>query len=478
LPFTSCHNVRQRSLPSDTLWFTIEQTAPGYPTPWNYGKTWTHDTSVPYPYLNRKLSGTQITESDGNLWPPRKQKGEPIGDHGSEFYTRKTMILNERLPFTVIYMEPDANLFGDHPYRYRRFGNDWIANAFGDGTLANCNRGTQWWMDKIVPAFDDQSSTRSALNVKGSIAIAAVSPSNQIANAASAVGELLQDVPSIPGVSLWKSRLKALEVVARSADEFLNLEFGILPTISDMKSFVKATHKLERRYRQFLRDAGRNVRREYVFPEDKATTTSILNGIASPVMARSTDPTDYVKWGYPNAFARCLPVWSTNRARTLERRIWFKGAFTYHLPHWFDSQSDIDRQRLKAQLIYGAKPDLNTMWQLAPWSWAVDWFSDAGALVKNLQALITYGTILRYGYVMEETIVTDVYSAGPITFVPTGDDALRIPKPWPVPRSVTLKSIVRKRIQANPFGFGVSWEGLSPVQLAITTALGITRVVR
>lgn len=127
--------------------------------------------------------------------------------------------------------------------------------------------------------------------------------------------------------------------------------------------------------------------------------------------------------------------------------------------------------------LLGAQPDLNTLWNLAPWSWAVDWFSNTGALVKNLQALISYGTVLRYGYIMEETSVTDTYSARPDAYVPekyTGT----FTKPWPAITPVVLRTTVKKRVKANPFGFGVAWEGLSPTQLAITAALGITRVVK
>jgi len=39
------------------------------------------------------------------------------------------------------------------------------------------------------------------------------------------------------------------------------------------------------------------------------------------------------------------------------------------------------------------------------------------------------------------------------------------------------KTVHKSRFPANPFGFGVGWEGLSPTQLAITAALGITRAL-
>jgi hypothetical protein len=37
--------------------------------------------------------------------------------------------------------------------------------------------------------------------------------------------------------------------------------------------------------------------------------------------------------------------------------------------------------------------------------------------------------------------------------------------------------VTKRRTEANPFGFGVSWKGLSPFQLSIAAALGISRLL-
>jgi len=47
--------------------------------------------------------------------------------------------------------------------------------------------------------------------------------------------------------------------------------------------------------------------------------------------------------------------------------------------------------------------------------------------------------------------------------------------PGVTPSDVTFVTETKKRIRANPFGFGVSWDGLSPFQASIAAALGITR---
>ncbi|DAD52181.1 maturation protein [ssRNA phage Zoerhiza.4_16] len=429
--------------------------------------------------VNVALDGTQITESDGNLWPP--PKGSPLEDRGSEFFTQKKEVVNTKFPYQVLNFKGNG-----YTADCRLLGNLMMANCFDSNAVD-------------PPGFDgrqppplkwsfppDLSSSRSALEVKGAIAVAACAPTNQIAQVASFVGELLQDVPKIPGIALWESRLRAIAALAATGDEFLNFIFGIKPTLGDMGDFLKAVHKVDKRVDQFIRDSGRTVRRNFHFPEDVTVDEVVLPHRYSPVgSARNqiTSPPEnnFATNFFAQNFGNGHPCRETIRTRTTKRKIWFSGAFTYHLPGGYDSHSQMDRRKLMAEL-FGARPDLNTLWQLTPWSWAVDWVLDTGAFVKNLQSHIRYGQVMRYGYVMEETTTTDTYSAGRICS--TVSDSAFIPpsKPYyavlPPISDVSFRITTKKRIQANPFGFGVSWDGLSTIQQAIVAALGITRAVR
>lgn len=419
------------------------------------------------------LGGTQITESDGNRWPP--PQGKDFVDCGSEFYSLKKECLTSKLRYSDIKVSGYPN----DPRDKRVEGTIMIANAFGSTISAYCASGPNPHSKSILKLDfpPDLSSSRSALNVKGQIAIAACAPANQIANAASAVGELIRDMPAIPGASLWKSRLRAAEVLAKSAGEFLNVVFGVLPTVSDMVQFYTGVHKVDKTVDQFIRDSGRVVRRSFVFPTERTeetTDVSTLGGANSysPIGASSDINPLY------SGLSPSLPVYKTMRKRVIEREVWFSGAFTYYLPDWFETSSRSDRMRLTAKLL-GAEPDLNTLWQLAPWSWAVDWTLNAGTWIKSLQALLSYGTVLRYGYVMEKTTITDTFFAGDVVRGQTpGFESTYTSRPFPAVQAITLRTTVKKRVQANPFGFGVSWDGLSNIQRAIVAALGITRVVR
>lgn len=412
------------------------------------------------------LGGTQITESDGNRWPPPKEG--PFTDCGSEFFTQKREVIPSKYPYRIYHWKRTTDA------RPLRMEGTLIANAFkvqnsvnyiGQPTLP-----LQW---NFPP---DLSSSRQALEAKGATAIALCSPDNRIAQVATAAGELLQRVPSVPGASLWKSRLQGLRAVAALGDEFLNVVFGVQPTVDEVLDFVKATDRFDEMLEQFIRDSGRVVRRSYHFPKEVSVTETVLNQTYSPMGSAKAVATPYGANWFNLWYGRTHPGYETIRKRTVERETWFSGAFTYHLPHDFDSRDIGDRRRLTARLL-GAKPDLNTLWQLTPWSWAVDWVSNASQFVENLQSYLDYGTILRYGYVMEKTTVTDTYSAGATAWLPNPSDGGPNP-PHPVVSPVTLRVTTKKRIQANPFGFGFSWEGLSSTQQAILAALGITRTVR
>jgi hypothetical protein len=417
------------------------------------------------------MNGTQVTESDGNPWPPRK--GAKFEDRGSEFFSQKyEIIYGGRLPFVILL--PKNAPFGESDvtptsWVYRDTYNS-VANFLAS---VDNSTGLQKPVLPLRPDWpSDQSSSRGQLEAKGAVAISNCAPGNPIAQAATAIGELMQDVPQVPGAHLWENRLKALGTVAL-AGEFLNYQFGIAPTLGDMSDFLKAVHKVDRLVDQFIRDSGRIVRRSFHFPKESSTTETVIPNRISPAGLYKTTTGLMTHIELANRGA-AIPWHETTRRRTVERETWFSGAFTYHLPRGYDNHSKGDRRRLMAE-FFGAKPDLTTLWNLAPWSWATDWFADTGALIKNLQSKISYGTVMPYGYVMEKTTVTDTFSAGKVrNFAYPG----AIPAPYPSVPDISLRVTTKKRIQANPFGFGLTWDGLSTTQKAIAAALGITRVVR
>jgi len=157
------------------------------------------------------------------------------------------------------------------------------------------------------------------------------------------------------------------------------------------------------------------------------------------------------------------------RLHTTYRQVWFSGAFTYHLPTGFHSRNQLVSLATKARTLLGVDLTPEVLWNAAPWSWAVDWFSNAGDVLSNYSDWATDGLVMKYGYVMEHSSVRDrYYMDGPGRYKTTFP---KLDRPSPIDAWVETK----QRVVASPFGFGTSWTGMTPRQLSIAAALGFTR---
>jgi len=381
-----------------------------------------------------KLEGSEITRSEGHPFASRKG----LSNVGGPFYNKKTYIASEipSLGYAYSYWVNGpgqaVNVFQTRDYSgpMLAFGPDNASGQF------------------VFPPSAESSDI--ALNALGATAIARCKPDNSIASLGSSIGEIMTGgLPHLVGSQSWKERsLKA----KNAGSEYLNVQFGWVPLVSDINNFVSAVRQFDTVMKQYERDAGRLVRRRYEFPIVKSEDEVIVNGAPAWVLGSGGN------------------VAATSGTRTLRKRVtkqqWFSGAFTYHLPSGYDSRNALDRYRLYADKFVGLNASPETLWELAPWSWAVDWFSNAGDVISNVDSFAIDGQVLVYGYMMEHTITEYTYSMSGVR-----DSANKELNVSPV----TLVTETKKRVGASPYGFGVSWDGLSPFQISILTALGITR---
>jgi hypothetical protein len=298
-------------------------------------------------------------------------------------------------------------------------------------------------------------SSDADLDKKGAIAISRCKPTNSVADLSTFLGELMKEgLPSLVGSQSWKARTAAERRKALGG-EYLNVQFGIAPILSEISSVAEAIKKSDKILSQYERDAGRNVRRRYVFPVEKSRSESLYlaNGTLNWADAGITTAR--------NGFRGSVYL-----LREIERRTWFSGCFTYYLPTGYESRNGISKLAAQADRLFGLKPGPETLWNLAPWSWAVDWFSNTGDVISNLEDFKLHGLVMRYGYIMEHTIVRDTYN-----FVLDTNFGVLRPKVSPV----VLVTETKKRRAANPFGFGLTWDGISTFQASIAAALGISR---
>jgi len=305
-----------------------------------------------------------------------------------------------------------------------------------------------------------------------------ISEMNPFAAKASLLSTLLELVRGdIPG--LLKSlrshfslitRLKASGVKKAGktlGDEYLNITFGWAPIIRDVEAAIKVLTKLDR----------------LLFPSDSSRRSVDRN-----VSTRGATFTGSTPLSIGNAFAQQTtggPYWainsySSNRAPTNEVQVAATGEisvlenYTVRTTARFNTtarpsmtnNSHLDR----AIDLLGLELTPEVIWELTPWSWLIDWFSNMGTVVGNLTTLGLSNVILNYAY-STHRLVSRVGMVCKPTIVSTGNGA----------RSSTgyfsyLYEIDHKaRIAASPFGFDVSLGALSAGQWGILTALGLAR---
>lgn len=393
------------------------------------------------PTINSRVLGRQVTASEGHLWDAAS--GYQGDDVGGPFETTRRYLSFDR--------------YGQNPVRVEdipKYSMEVQPQAGGGYRFRGHLHPTSLSVASAWPL--PEPSSNSTLMALGAKAIAITKPTNSIADLSVSLAEVFREgLPSAPGRTLWKERADK----ARGAgSEYLNAQFGWLPLVSEIENVTKAIRDGDKLWKQFERDAGKLVRRRFEYPVSYSGPQEVSGGGG--------------RYPFPTPNTYFYPLGYTggdyHRTRYKRQRQWFSGAFTYYLPNK-DSSSAIARMdyaATKARFLYGITLDPEVLWNLTPWSWAADWFVNTGDVISNLTDFATDGLVLRYGYMMEETIVSDQHTLSGLRWSSSGG-----------PGSLTIYCVTKtlKRIRATPYGFGLTFDGFSPRQLAILAALGITR---
>lgn len=395
------------------------------------------------------ITGRQITTSRDNWrWMHRdeykkivRKGGNPVTNHFASWSQRQDM----GGPFETVKHEYEDNariistrhLTG--AYVYSQSGPLYAyQNLVG-------NSGTAWPTIDVTGMANDMIS-------KGTTAIANTIPTNPAAGVAQFIGELKERLPSVPGRNL----IGRTGSPGAYADEFLNYQFGISPFVNDIREIGRAVSKTDEVLAQLRRDSGKLVRRRYNFPVDR---------IVEPLVVKSTN-----YYGAPSRRTGSTGAYIAGGQLTLERvtetRTWFSGAYTY-----FYAEGDRILDRLKraeqgANAVLGLRLTPELLWELTPWSWAVDWVSNLGDVIHNLSAFTRDGLVMPWGYVMQTKSVTDTYRLSGLSFN-SG--------PSSVSTFQSFKTTVKKRVKATPYGFGLDTDAFTERQWAILGALGVSR---
>lgn len=400
--------------------------------PWTswYNPNWGTDPSLgpSSSGFSSPIQSLETTISRGHAWP---SAGRTLTDVGGNFSTIKIKSFDTTNCGIVKSVT--------------RFGHTYQGDQLPLGSTSIMNNA----LSRV------QFTSDLSLNVKGTKAIAQSIPTNPVFDAGTFLGELHEGLPKLVGKELWKSKLKDYRKVG---SEYLNVQFGWLPLVSDLQKFGTAVTQSDKILKQLERDSGKNIHRKFTFPDEVVTESGFSNNIAA-ACGVSVYPYCYVNTGG----GRLDWVAETTT------KTWFSGCFTYHVDLGDNLRSRMARGVAEARKLYGLELTPETVWNLAPWSWAIDWEGSFGDVLHNVARFSQDGLVMRYGYIMQEKTCKMTYTlskAGSIQEVsnPTG-------------KILTAKCVAQSKVRrrASPFGFGFDMTALTGRQSAILGALGISR---
>lgn len=289
-----------------------------------------------------------------------------------------------------------------------------------------------------------QRMLSAGLTAAGATAMSRVLPTNPSFGLSRSLGELRNDgLPTIISLDTLKDKAGYLR---NSGGEYLNVEFGWLPLVSDLLGFARAVKSSNRVLANFRKGSDRHIRRRYSYPQQTATQTALGSA------AVSCNPTGQ--------------VWSGASVSTTSYEVEFSGSFKYHVPMGDDLSSQMLRWESEANKLLGSRLTPKLVWDLTPWTWATGWFSNMGSVINNVSSLGSDGLVVEYGYITDRLINVGDMSA----WVDWNG------KHFSCSSRCTTKDV--RRYRATPFGFGFDMTALSPTQDAVLVALGLSHGLR
>lgn len=241
--------------------------------------------------------------------------------------------------------------------------------------------------------------------------------------------------------------LRSVRNMSFLSNQHLAIQFGWLPLLNDLEKFKKALDtgdawlKRVRKYNgQWEHRGGVVAQGEYV--------ENVGTAFMSPTPTSYSRPPEGISSGSIYA--------------TIGYRVWFSAWFKYYVA---DFDSATTQLRLKARL-WGLDRTPTIVWNLLPWSWLVDWFTNLGDNIDNLVPID--GLVAKMPCIMREVWTSYIAQVSQRYKLPSGGYKT-------VTQHNEKTRVEKARGVASPFGFGFTWDTLTPRQLSILAALGIQR---
>jgi len=298
--------------------------------------------------------------------------------------------------------------------------------------------------------------SESSIRSSGTHAIAASRPDDRNLSILRSSAELGKDgIPLYPGMGDWESKTGYLRTLG---SYHLAVQFGWLPLASDVLAFAARVQNQNAILAQHTNTGSSNwnsTKVGYRFPTDTNVVTTSGDGYPG------------YKW-----VSGALQSGVSLKAFYYKQKVtetWFEGEYQTFIPTMrLPEQEYLNDTTRKASILLNTALTPRVLWDLAPWSWAVDWFSNTGDMISAISEVGLDGLVLRNGFIMSHWYDKCEVSWG---------NASGASPAWRVGGgSAFFISEVKKRYPAVPyFGFGLPG-GLSAKQVSILAALGLNRL--
>lgn len=298
----------------------------------------------------------------------------------------------------------------------------------------------------------------SSLAAEAASMIRSIRPTRPDFNLTRFIGEL-RDAPQMAFLANYKP-----QTISQVGGSYLNLQFGVSPTVSDIQAGAEAVLKADKLTRQFILDSSAFVKRSAT-----RELNSYIHGLAATINSgiqqrKVGDLTIKHDLGYSSYSSGARAYGYVGAKRNLKAFTTFE--YFVGDPEGFTSRMDSYVERAKKLL--GGGLDTATLWQLTPWTWLSDWFFDIGSLLSYQQSVADYSLVARRsGWVVED----NYYASCDLSSITTGAH------PTSIEASAYSTKFVQRRRSGSPYDMKPNWD-FSNFQWAILGALGMTRASR
>lgn len=277
-----------------------------------------------------------------------------------------------------------------------------------------------------------------------------LAPTAEVFDAGQFLGELREGLPSVVP-SLLKGKIAFFKDLG---SDYLNIEFGWKPFINDLENAWRA---LQDAQNAISRPFGPIHRfREIETPFDSSSTTGVIANVVGGIPWRTGYLNNVELYGLaPGYRSQGTTNVSSETVVAVEQKNWFEANFFLLPKLGYDPNSYMSR----LDSLVNVRLTPAVLWELAPWSWLVDWGLKIGDALDTAERLADDRVHAQYAYGMSHTKVrqhtTNVYN------------------------SMAHMYERKERVRANPYGFKVGgFAGLNTWQQSILLALGLTKTRR